>query len=62
MRTAKRKRPVLTAMRLSKAERVMVDTAAELGQATVNDLLRAIVLPAVYERITRSAAELQVQG
>jgi hypothetical protein len=49
-------------MRLSKAERVMVDTAAELGQATVNDLLRAIVLPAVYERITRSAAELQVQG
>ncbi len=60
-REKNRRKPVLTAMRLTKAERVLVDTAAELDRATVNDLLRRIVLPAVCERVTRSAMELQGQ-
>ena len=57
-RKRSRRRPVLTAMRLTEAERVMVDTAADLDRATVNDLLRRIVIPAVCERVSRSAVEL----
>ena len=60
--TDNRKHPVLTATRFTHRERALVNLAAEIEGVTVKDLLRGIVLPAVAERVARSAEEMARQG
>jgi uncharacterized protein (DUF1778 family) len=50
-------RGVITAMRLDKSERALVDAAAKIGSVTVSELLRSIVVPEVTRRVARSAVE-----
>jgi hypothetical protein len=54
----KRKRPVLVATRVTSRERAAIDAAAELADVPVSTLLRIIILPAVAQRLSESAAEL----
>lgn len=54
-------RGVITAMRLDRSERALVDAAARLSRTTISDLLRSIVLPEVTRRVAYSAVELQGQ-
>ena len=57
----KGQREAITAMRLDRSERAMVDAAARLGSTSVSDLLRSIVLPEVTHRVARSVVEQQGQ-
>ena len=50
-------RGVITAVRLDRSERAMVNAAAELGRVTVSELLRSIVLPEVTRRVAMAAVE-----
>lgn len=46
------------ATRVSKRERVLIDTAAELEGLSMTDLLREIVLPAAAARVAQHAQQL----
>jgi uncharacterized protein (DUF1778 family) len=55
---AKRTHEVLTATRLSPAERRTLEAAAALEGVTITELMRRIVLPAVGRRLVEAAADL----
>lgn len=55
---ATRRHPALVATRVTTQERVAIDAAAELAGVSVTRLLRTIILPAVAQRLSESAAEL----
>jgi uncharacterized protein (DUF1778 family) len=58
---ANRRHPILVATRVTARERALIDAAAKVECVSVNDLLRAIVLPEVGRRLAKQVSSLEAE-